>query len=79
MKVLSATVFVIVLVFFHHDAAGQTHANNETFLEQLLKQYPAFFGTILQNKDSFKVQIIYTRINRDPANNPSFTNFYFNV
>jgi len=34
---------------------------------------------ILQNKDSFRVQIIYTQINRDRHNLPSFRNYYFNT
>ena len=33
---------------------------------------------VLHHKDSFRVQIIYTRINRDKQNNPSFRNYYFN-
>ena len=34
---------------------------------------------ILRNKDSFLVQIIYTRIDRDKNNTPSFRNYYFNT
>jgi hypothetical protein len=34
---------------------------------------------ILQNPDSFRVQIIYTQINRDKQNRPQFQNYYFNV
>jgi hypothetical protein len=34
---------------------------------------------ILQYKDSFRVQIIYTQINRDGHNIPSFRNYYFNT
>jgi hypothetical protein len=33
----------------------------------------------MDEKDTFRLQIIYTQINRDKKNNPSFTNFYFNV
>ncbi|HEU5289475.1 MAG TPA: serine hydrolase [Cyclobacteriaceae bacterium] len=34
---------------------------------------------VLQHKDSFRVQIIYTQINRDKNNRPAFQNYYFNV
>ncbi len=34
---------------------------------------------VLQQKDSFRVQIIYTQIDRDKKNRPSFHNYYFNV
>jgi len=49
------------------------------FLETLLEKYPEHFGNILQNRDSLRVQIIYTQISRDAQNTPSFTNYYFNV
>ena len=42
--------------------------NNNPLLQQVLKQ-----------KDSFRVQIIYTQINRDKNNTPSFKNYYFNT
>ena len=34
---------------------------------------------ILRNKEKYRVQIIYTRIDRDASNRPSFKNFYFNT
>jgi hypothetical protein len=34
---------------------------------------------ILDNPDSFRLQIIYTQIDRDKNNSPSFTNHYYNV
>ncbi len=52
---------------------------NDHFLEDLMKQYPQYFNNILQKRDSLKVQIIYTQINRDANNNPTFKDFYFNV
>lgn len=78
MKVLFAAVFVPLLMFLHFGVNGQSSAKTDAFLENLLKQYPEF-RKILQNKDSFKIQIIYTQIDRDARNNPSFKNYYFNV
>lgn len=46
---------------------------------QLLKKYPAYFDSILQRKDELKLQIIYSRIDRNKNNEPTFTDFYFNV
>lgn len=34
---------------------------------------------VVQQKDSFRLQVIYTQINRDKNNVPSFQNYYFNV
>jgi len=33
---------------------------------------------VLQNPDTYRLQIIYTQINRDKNNKPSFKNYYFN-
>jgi hypothetical protein len=51
----------------------------DSLIENLLRQHPEYFLRILSNRDSFKVQIIYTQINRDASNNPSFKDYFFNV
>lgn len=40
---------------------------------------PEQFQHILDSAAHYEVQIIYTQINRDEENKPSFTSFYFNV
>ncbi len=44
-----------------------------------MRQQPEKFDSILMNKDKLEVQIIYTQIERDANNVPSFKSFYFNV
>ncbi|MFN8335356.1 MAG: serine hydrolase [Cyclobacteriaceae bacterium] len=69
-------LFLFVLIL-----AGCSTAirEDEHFLENLMKTQPEKFGTIVSNKDSLEVQIIYTQINRDANNVPSFRQFRFNV
>jgi hypothetical protein len=57
--------------------AGSTHT--DAFLEDLLKQYPQYFGDILMHRDDWNVQIIYTRIDRGTNGVPILENHYFNV
>ena len=52
---------------------------DEHFLENLMKTQPEKFEPILQHKDPLEIQIIYTQINRDANNVPSFKQFRFNV
>jgi len=52
---------------------------DENFLENLMRQQPEDFDSVLLNKDKWEVQIIYTQIDRDENNTPSFKSFYFNV
>ena len=49
------------------------------FIEDLLKQHPGFFETVLKNKEQHNLQVIYTQIDRQNNNEPTFTDHYFNV
>ena len=51
---------------------------DQDLLENLMKSAPEKFKEILENKDKFETQIIYTQINRDSNNVPSFQSFYYN-
>lgn len=51
----------------------------DTFLANLLRKHPAYFSDILENRDSYRVQVIYTRIDRMSGNVPKFKDYYFNV
>ncbi|HUS03125.1 MAG TPA: serine hydrolase, partial [Chitinophagaceae bacterium] len=51
----------------------------DAFLEDILKQYPQYFDSILTHKKEWNVQVIYTQIDRGRNNLPKLTNYYFNV
>nr|WP_245563779.1 serine hydrolase [Spirosoma luteum] len=52
----------------------------DAFLKKLFSaSRNPIFQEIIQHPDTYRLQVIYTQINRDKANNPSFTNYYFNV
>ncbi|MEJ7740839.1 MAG: serine hydrolase [Chitinophagaceae bacterium] len=51
----------------------------DALLEELLQSQPEHFAGILAGRDSLRVQIIYTQIDRQANNDPVFTPFYFNV
>ncbi len=53
--------------------------NETNVLEDLLYANKDKFGDILKNKDKYEVQIIYTKIDRDTLNTPTFTSYAFNV
>jgi len=56
----------------------QIRHGSDNLLNQILDQQPQFFDSIVKNSDR-KVQIIYTQIDRDNENRPTFTDHYFNV
>ena len=51
----------------------------DSFLENILKQYPQYFEDILKHRKDWNVQIIYTQVDRGRNNLPRLTNYYFNV
>ncbi|HYE54609.1 MAG TPA: serine hydrolase [Chitinophagaceae bacterium] len=52
---------------------------NSATITQLLQQHPQHFQQILSKPGEFRVQIIYTQIDRKKNNRPVFTDHYFNV
>ncbi len=54
-------------------------AKTDVFLENLLQKYPQYFGELMTRRDSFRLQIIYTQIDRKENNKPVFTDYYYNV
>jgi hypothetical protein len=52
---------------------------NDSFLEHLLTEYLDPFARAMTQNDSLNIQIIYTQIDRDAHNTPSFTDYYFHV
>jgi hypothetical protein len=58
---------------------AKTVVANENFLENLMQQHPHHFSKMLANRDSMRVKIIYSRIDRDKKNRPRFTDYSFNL
>jgi hypothetical protein len=61
-----------------------TMTNGQVFdtrspLHQAFNNHPQWFNRIASNPDSFRVQIIYTQINRNKRNKPSFKEFSYRL
>jgi hypothetical protein len=54
------------------------NSKTDTLLENLLKKHPAYFDDVQNNKQDWKVQIIYTQIDRKADNGVSFKTYYYN-
>ncbi len=67
---------VIFLFLFVINAIGQ---KNTTFLETLMRQQKGQFDTLLNNPEEYRIQIIYTQIDRDKNNIPRFKEFSYRL
>jgi hypothetical protein len=66
--------------FLFSDLTVSAQMKTDPFLEKILESgKDSLMQKVLQQKDHYRVQIIYTRIDRDASNRPSFKNFYFNT
>ena len=54
-------------------------SKTDTLLENLLKENPVFFDSIIAHKKEWNTQIIYTQVNRGANGIPILKNYYFNV
>ncbi|WAC11847.1 serine hydrolase [Dyadobacter pollutisoli] len=51
----------------------------DSFIEKLLKKHPERFSEILNNPDKYRIQVLYTRIDRNKKNEPHFTTHGYRV
>jgi len=69
----------MILTLAMTTACQQQPPQWDSSLETLLKSQPGRFGTVMQDPDKFRLQIIYTQIDRDADNKPHFKTFIYNV
>jgi hypothetical protein len=62
-----------------HLKSTDSNSKTDAFLANLLHAYPKYFDTILANQKTWQIQVIYTQIDRDERNKPSFKHFYYNI
>jgi hypothetical protein len=70
--------YLLFPVFFFCLKTVAAQPKTDSAFAQLLRtnQNPVF-QQVLQDPEKYRLQIIYTQINRDQNNQPSFTDFYF--
>ncbi|MBS1605048.1 MAG: serine hydrolase [Bacteroidetes bacterium] len=72
-------VYVLLLAGFC-PRVGVAQSRTDPFLESLLRSSATpFLRRVLDKPDSFRYQLIYTRIDRDKHNRPHFHNYYYRV
>lgn len=70
------SVFFVFLFLFFHMAVAQS-PTGASFPSVLNTNRQSLFQKVLHQPDRYRLQIIYTQINRDRQNKPTFTNYYF--
>jgi hypothetical protein len=69
-----------ILFFLLFTAVLSAQTKTSAFLKELLEEKASpQLRALLQQPDTFRYQLIYTRIDRNRKNKPLFTNYYYNV
>ena len=78
---MTMKLLISILAFLTLNMAdANAQYKNSRWLEKLLKKdASALLANVLSKPDSFRHQIIYTKIDRDKDNQPVFTHYYLNV
>jgi len=75
MRLVTFFILVIIIISVFHCK----RRNQKNILEELLQNNLEKFEEIMKNPEAFKVQILYTQINRDHNNQPEFVTFKYHV
>jgi hypothetical protein len=70
---LALPVFLLSTTLF----AQTKPAKGKDLIEDLLQSHSELFSKVLQNPEKYQVQVLYTQINRDKNNKPSFTTYAY--
>ncbi len=73
-------IFIAFLMGCSFHFSGNAQIKSDPWLKELLySKASPLLQKVLNHPDSFQYQVIYTQINRDKRNRPSFKHFYLNV
>ncbi|HLX93595.1 MAG TPA: serine hydrolase [Puia sp.] len=82
MKHFLISPLILLQVFTSYDSNAQVltdRGDSARLLTEIMQRYPEYFSRFMKDQDSFKIQVIYTKIDRDSHNQPIFNNYYYKV
>ena len=70
--------YSFVILFFIYSIGSVAQSRAHKLLKDIFSaNKDSLFKSVILHPEIYRYQIIYTQINRDKSNNPSFTNYYF--
>jgi hypothetical protein len=77
--IIGILTFIIINLNSIAHAQNSLIKNKAKLVEQLLHSRRDLFGEILKNAGKYEIQILYTQIDRNQNNNPSFRSYSYRV
>ncbi|MDQ8006184.1 MAG: serine hydrolase [Pedobacter sp.] len=69
----------ILCLFLLISAKTMAQQTDTTFIKQLLESKPELFAGVLNHPNKNEIQVMYTQVNRDKNNKPSFKTFSYRI
>lgn len=69
----------VILLFVSACRTSSVTVSQSSLVKDLMAAQPADFSELMAKKDSFRIQVIYTQIDRDSKQRPRFTDYYYNL
>lgn len=69
----------IFFILISLSISGFSQSNKDDFLSDLMMTKPQFFENVIKNSEKYRLQIIYTQIDRDSNNIPHFTDYTYRL
>src|SRR5215217_3039120 len=77
LNAMNGLLFLILMVVMCGTVGAQPRT--DPFLQNLLTRAPGNeLHQVINDPTTYRLQVIYTRIDRNKHNKPTFTNYYFN-
>ncbi len=71
--------YFILLIFTMNTIVSNAQKINIDFLPKLMATKPEQFKELMDNSEKYRLQILYTQIDRDKKNRPKFTTFGYRI
>ncbi|MBM3440176.1 MAG: hypothetical protein FJX94_04880, partial [Bacteroidetes bacterium] len=69
----------VILLFVSACRTSSVTVSQSSLVKDLMAAQPADFSELMAKKDSFRIQVIYTQIDRDSKQHPRFADYYYNL
>lgn len=70
---------IFLLAFSIMSSSTMAQQTDTVFLKKLMQSKPELFNNILDHPEHNQIQILYTQVNRDTKNKPSFKSYSYNL
>ena len=71
--------YLLAIMIISTNVTAQAQQGSGDLLQQIFSNNPTYFDTVNRQRDTLKVQVIYTQIDRKKKGKPVFTDHFYNV